>query len=267
MPIKNSELLKPIHSLSLLLLLSALAIFSPSARAQGLKELKAADGLGLMTFLFEPPPPLNPKLKKPPAKAAVIILSDQSLPWQQHQMLTFRLAQANYVALLVEQRGTGNSVRKADGKMILSEKFSNADWAALPGDLKSVLEQAAGKAWEKNLPVFLVGFGAGANAVAIAAPQLPSVKGMVLLSPTLDYHGLKPEDSIKRFGGQSMIVMADADKIGSSFAKKLSSAVPANKLQVEYSYHGNEKGYGLFKMEPFLPEKIIGFFNKIVSAK
>lgn len=233
--------------------------------AQELQEFKASDGVNLVSYLIKQGGYGMPPIKTP--KAVVLILTEENTVWQPYQQLTGKFGGFGFFNLIVEMRGQGGSICKANGTNVFNQKFSNAEWAAVPGDLKLIVEQANGKLWPKNTPVILLGFSKSANAVGIAAAQCPAVKGVILVSPSIDYSGLKPLDSLQKFSGMTMLVTADKDKISAEAVTKMAAALPASRLEVQKSVNGDLHGLAILRIEPFLPDRMGTFVQKCIGKK
>ncbi len=245
------------------LLLSLLTV--PQASAQELQEFKAADGVNIVSYLIKSGGYGLPPIKTP--KAVVVILTEENSVWMPYQQLTAKFGPLGFYNLIVEMRGQGGSICKANGTNVFNPKFSNAEWAAVPGDLKLIVEQGNGKLWPKNTPVFLVGFSRSANAVGVAAAQCPMVKGAILVSPTLDYSGLKPLEPLKKFGGGIMLASALDDKVSADAVSKIAAALPAEKVDLQKTALGYLHGLAVLKIDPFLPDRMGQFMQKCIGKK
>jgi dienelactone hydrolase len=247
---------------------AALLLCSPfgmPALAQELQEFKAIDGVNLVSYLIKQGGYAMPPIKTP--KAVVVILTEENSVWLPYQQLTGKFGACGFFNLIVEMRGQGGSVCKANGTNVFNQKFSNAEWAAVPGDVRLIVEQANGKLWPKNTPVFLLGFSKSANAVGIAAAQCPTVKGVIMVSPSLDYSGLQPLESLKKFTGMIMLAAAAKDNVSGDAITKMAAALPANRVDIQKSVNGDFHGLAILKIEPFLPDRMASFMQKCISKK
>ena len=117
-----------------------------------------------------------------------------------------RLAEAGIAALAIDFRRNGQprSTSGAGGEAAdLSDVLLDAE--AARAYLGARPEIAGGK-------VGLAGASLGANVAAIVAGNDASIHTLALLSPSLDYRGLKLEPALKKFGSrQALLVVSSED--------------------------------------------------------
>ncbi len=227
---------------------------SQLALAESIREFKAVDSCNLVAH--------ESGVLPAKAKAVVLLLASDGVSWNKYQPIITRLNFLQCYSLAIDSRGQDGSVCKFDGSNILLKDFKSSDWAMLPSDLKRIIDLGSGKIWPKDLPVFLVGGLTGANTAALVAEICPRVKGIVLLSPTLDSNGLKIEDSLKNFTGKVMLVCSSGDSKSKGAIRILSSSIPINRLSKFDSIMGKMRGVNLLRSDPFLPDKISNFIGQ-----
>lgn len=92
------------------------------------------------------------------------------------------------------------------------------DFTGLPEDinLNAALAYAKGHAWEicgePDPEVFLMGFSAGASAIAARAYEHSEVKRILLFAPARGAQRLNVSDGISKFRGEVYIVIGDNDE-------------------------------------------------------
>jgi pimeloyl-ACP methyl ester carboxylesterase len=79
--------------------------------------------------------------------------------------------------------------------------------------LQYIRENAFSICGEPEPDVFLMGFSAGASAVAGIASEYPEVKGILLYAPSGDMPEKKIKDSLKKFKGEVYVVQGEDDEI------------------------------------------------------
>lgn len=171
--------------------LVALLMLAPvSARAAGRPiRLVSADGTPLAAMLYEAP--------RRPAPAVVLVhmyLRSQ-VDWDG---LATRLQAGGMTALAVDLRGHGASGgNPAPSRAMAGDVSAAVAWlGAQPG--------AAG-------PIAIVGASLGAGVGLLAAVDAPAVRGVALLSPSLDYRGLRIDASlVRRLDGRPVFLAASA---------------------------------------------------------
>ena len=134
-----------------------------------------------------------------PAPAVVLVhmLTRNKADWGS---LPDRIQDAGITALTIDLRGHGGSSGSAQ---------------ALPDmvqDVRAAVQWLAARQGVRSGSIGLVGASLGASLSLLAAVQLPPVRALALLSPSLDYRGLRTDVSlIRRLGGRSMWLVASAE--------------------------------------------------------
>jgi len=160
----------------------------PAVGAAGrLASFRAADGRSLTGLLFE--------ADSRPAAAVVLVpmLGRSRDDWQ---AVGQQLAEANVTALAIDLPGV-----------------------ALPGDpealaawhhdiISAVMFLASRPAEVRTDAIGIAGASLGATLAAVAAAADPSVRALALLSPSLDYRGLRIEGSMRAYGARPALLMA-----------------------------------------------------------
>ena len=131
-------------------------------------------------------------------KGVVLVHGDgrSSVDWA---ALGQRLAKSQMTAIAPDLRGHGRSVEGISA-------VQDADYQAMVYDLE------ASVAWLRSngaTEVSCVGAGLGANLCLAAAARDPSIVNLVLLSPGLNYHGVKA--SMDGYGDRPVLFVASAD--------------------------------------------------------
>jgi alpha-beta hydrolase superfamily lysophospholipase len=148
---------------------------------------RAADGRTLSGLLFEAD-------SRP--SAAVVLVPMLGRSREDWQAVGQRLADANITALAIDLPG-----------------------AALPGDpqalaawhhdiISAVLFLASRPAEVRSDAIGIAGASLGANLAAVAAAADPSVRALALISPSLDYRGLRIEEPMRSYGARPALLMA-----------------------------------------------------------
>ncbi|HIC90107.1 MAG TPA: alpha/beta fold hydrolase [Anaerolineae bacterium] len=177
----------------------------------------------------------SPPLENAPGVVLLHMVDRQRQDWDR---LARQLQANGFAALAVDFRGHG----KSQGKKKWGEMTKDA---------------AAAYAWLAERPevdggrIGLIGASIGANIALNFAARQPGVRTLVLLSPGLEYRGVKTEEAIKQYGARPVFIAASKeDKYATQSAGTLDAlAQNQHHLQIyENQGHGTRmlgKGNGL----------------------
>jgi alpha-beta hydrolase superfamily lysophospholipase len=131
------------------------------------------------------------------------------------------LLEQGFIVVNVDMRGHGLS--QGQGAARISYKNFNAgDWAKLPSDLHVVLHNVPSIKDVDAKKLAIIGASINANAAIMQGINEPDLQAFVLLSPGLDFHGLKPDSAIKSLHKPALIVAAKDDSYSADSGLKLS---------------------------------------------
>jgi pimeloyl-ACP methyl ester carboxylesterase len=135
-----------------------------------------------------------------------------------------------YALLAVDLRGHGAS-------------GGSQDWSKMPQDVAAAWETLIQRPEVDPDRTAIVGASIGANLALVHAAYEPRVKGVVLLSPGLEYHGIKTADPTHVYGQRpALIVAAQDDSYAADSSRKLNDlAEGEHRLHmVAGSAHGTD---------------------------
>lgn len=181
----------------------AVLLMAPPAEASGRAvTLSSTDGVTIAGELFEASTrsssssALRPE-DKAPAVLLVHMLSKNRSEWRD---LPDRIRDAGITALAIDLRGHGQSSGSAQ------------DLQAMVQDVRAAAQWLATRPNVRGDTVAIVGASLGASLALLAAIELPQVRAIALLSPSLDYRGLRTDVGlIKRLGARSIWLAASAE--------------------------------------------------------
>ena len=134
--------------------------------------------------------------------------------------LASRLASEGIGALALDLRGS----RRLSG---LDRRRTSRRWSRtsrLRAASSSRRSDVSGK-------IGLLGASLGANLVALAAADDPGVASLALLSPSLDYRGLRIETAMRKFGSRPVLmVVSDDDPYASRSAHDLEKGTRGREI-------------------------------------
>jgi alpha-beta hydrolase superfamily lysophospholipase len=111
-----------------------------------------------------------------------------------------RIREAGITALTIDLRGHGASSGSA------------GDFKGMIQDVRAAAQWLASRANVRPDRIAIVGASLGASLALLAAPELPQVRNIGLLSPSLDYRGLRTDTAlVKRLGARSLWLAASSE--------------------------------------------------------
>lgn len=145
-----------------------------------------------------------------------------------------------FTVVNLDMRGHGTSQDRLTGTVPYT-KFTAADWEQLPYDLRVVLRNMV---TVPNIDVqkfALIGASIGANASIMQARLASNVEAAVLISPGLEYHGLKPAESMAKYHKPVLLIAAKDDAYSADSATKLSKMNTKSSLDlIPRGGHGSQ---------------------------
>jgi pimeloyl-ACP methyl ester carboxylesterase len=162
------------------------------------------------------------------------------------------LAQKGFAVLAIDLRGHGESVVQ-NGKPISYQSFSSEDFNKMPLDVKAakrlLSESGSSNSTIKNGPtvdpnrIAIVGASIGANVAVNYAASDSTVSGVVLLSPGLDYRGVRTSEAVKLVKSPILIIAAKGDSIAGDGPQRLCAEIRCDENFQVYqgsTEHGTE---------------------------
>ena len=144
--------------------------------------------------------------------------------------------QKDYKVIAIDFRGFGES--DLDWKT-----FDENDWNKLVDDVHVAREYLENKGVNK---ISIIGASIGANTALNYAAENKDVNSIVLLSPGLNYRGIRIDKTIKQYDGDILIIVNDGDTGSYEDSKKLSEL---NNKVVLKIYKGNKHGTNMLNDE------------------
>lgn len=164
-----------------------------------------------------------------------------------------------FTTLVIDLRGHGDSTNQ-NGKKLNYKDFTDQEHQASRLDVDAALNFLKSKGFNEN-SISVVGASIGANLALDAMSRYSGIMRGVLLSPGLDYRGVKTEPAIKNLTASQKIwiVTAQGDSYSTESTKTLVKLRP--DIAVSTIFKGAEHGTNLFQPQPDLIQKIVNFLN------
>jgi pimeloyl-ACP methyl ester carboxylesterase len=181
--------------------------------------LRTEDGVTIAATFYDASP------RPAPAVVFVHMLTRSRRDWEP---VARRLADEGVAALVIDLRGHGDS------------SGLPTDYASMPLDLRAARRYLEARADVLHDRIGLAGASIGANLAALHAASDATVRSIALLSPSLDYRGLRIEAAMKQYGDRPALIVASRDDpYAHRSARALSRTGPGREvLTLDSAGHG-----------------------------
>jgi len=216
-----------------------LLTIGPAAAAQRV-SLRSEDGVALAATWHEP------SVRPAPAVVLVHMLQRSRRDWD---LLASRLALGGIGALTLDLRGHGESLGSAQ------------DHAAMVQDVRAARRYLATRSDVDSSRIGFGGASLGATLSALAAAEDTTVRGVALLSPSLDYRGLRIEAAVRKLGSRPMLLVAsDDDAYAMRSARELQEAAAKSRELIILTSAGH--GTIMLARSPELGFTLLDWFRR-----
>jgi alpha-beta hydrolase superfamily lysophospholipase len=220
--------------------LSALAIGSDPLAASQRVTFRSDDGVALAATWYEP------SSRPAPAVILVHMLQKSRRDWDQ---VAAQMASEGIGALAVDLRGHGESQGSAQ------------DYAGMVQDIRAARRFLATRTEVTPLRFGIAGASIGATLAAQAAADDPSIASLALLSPSIDYRGLRIDAALKKYGARpALLVASDNDGYAVRSARDLQKNAAGLRENVVLSHAGH--GTAMFATDPDLARRLVEWFRR-----
>lgn len=173
--------------------------------------------------------------------------------WRQ---LAEKLVENGLAALAIDLRGHGESTETLEGKRLDYRQFTDKQHQKSIEDVRTAVSWLMKEREVAKEQILLVGASIGANLALQYLQENPQVGKAVLISPGLDYRGIKTEPLIGSLTPTQKIFIVvgrgDADAYQSSEKLNALASVEKRLKVVDSEAHGTD----LFEAEPSLMEEV-----------
>jgi alpha-beta hydrolase superfamily lysophospholipase len=204
--------------------LSLLLLAAEASAAQRV-TFRTDDGVNLVATWYEP------ATRPAPAVILVHMLTRSRREWEP---VAQRLSSEGIGALAVDLRGHGESAAGPLGGP------DRVDYSTMVLDLRAARRFLAQRSDVQPARVGVAGASLGANLAVLLASADPSVVSLAVLSPSLDYRGLRIEAAARKVTRPMLLVAGDDDPYASRSARDLQKAGggPRELLILPQAGHG-----------------------------
>lgn len=193
-----------VKKLVVLLLLIASPVFAAGRSV----SFRAEDGRTINAVVFEPSQRPSP---------AVVLVPMLGRPKDDWDALGERLADANILALAIDLPATSDP---GDSKVL-------SGWSA---DVRAAVLYLSSRQDVRPGSIGVAGASLGANLAALAAADLQSVHSLALVSPSLDYRGVRIDSAMKQYDGRpAMLIASNHDPYAVRTVRELAKDPPGTR--------------------------------------
>jgi len=228
-----------------LVVLAAAALLSlpwsvPLAAANQRVTVRTDDGVTIAATWYEP------SSRPAPAVILVHMLQKSRRDWDQ---FASRLAAEGIGALAIDLRGHGESSGAAQ------------DYAAMVQDVRAARRFLSSRGDVVPSRIGVAGASLGATLALLAAADDPSIVTAVLLSPTMDYRGMRLEGAVKKYGSRPLLLVAsDDDGYAGRTVRDIQKAGGGIRESMLLSHAGN--GTAMLANDPDLARRLVEWLRR-----
>lgn len=183
---------------------------------------------------------------------AILLLHMMPATKESWHVITNDLNKQGYKVLTIDLRGHGESTETTTGETLNYRTFNDEEHQTSTLDVQAALKFLEQKGAREYA---IIGASIGANLALIQASEDERVKNVVLLSPGLNYRGLKLEKTAQKFKKPTLIIASQEDTYSANSSKTLHELIENSELIML-----NNKGHGTNMFtQPGLKQKIINW--------
>jgi len=148
---------------------------------------------------------------------AVVLIPMLGRPKDDWDVVARRLADANILALAIDLPSQSDP---GDSKVL-------SGWSA---DVRAAVSYLSSRQDVRAGSIGVAGASLGANLAAVAAADLQTVRSLALVSPSLDYRGVRIEAAMKQYGGRpAMLIASSHDPYAARTIRELAKDPPGTR--------------------------------------
>lgn len=217
-------------------------------------ETITSDGVRIVGDYYSP---------KKETKKAVLLLHMMPADRSSWKGLAGELVRYGFSVLAIDLRGHGNSMKTVEGKELDYKQFTDGQHQESIKDVEAAADFLIKQKGFKRENILLAGASIGANLALQYLSQNPQAGSAVLMSPGLDYRGIKTEPLMVNLAPTQrvLIVAGRGDEYAYQSSEKLYALAKVEKKLkvVNNGFHGTE----LFE-EAGLMEEVIDWIRAVL---
>lgn len=206
--------------------------------------LRTEDGVTIAATWYEP------SSRPAPAVILVHMLNRTRREWDG---VASRLASEGIGALAIDLRGHGESPGDAAG-----------DFTTMLKDLEAARHHLAVRPDVVHTRIGITGASLGANLAVLAAAEDSSIASLALLSPSLEYRGLRSEAAMRKYGSRpALLAVSDDDAYANRSAKDLQKA--GSGIRELLVLNGAGHGTNMLSRSADLSRALVDWFRRTLQ--
>ena len=223
-------------------LLGLVAVAVPATAAGRPVTWTGADGTSIAGLLYEAG-------RQAPGVVLVHMLGRSKDEWAS---VASRLQDAGLTTLAMDLRGHGSS------------SGSGSTFAPMSGDVRAAAEWLVARGNVRPGSVAIVGASLGATLAALGAADAPSVRAVALISPSLDYRGLRLDAAaMKKLGKRAVwLVASTEDPYALRTVRELASSDATREQRLSAV---RAHGTALFSADPDLMPALLDWLHRTLA--
>jgi len=177
---------------------------------------------------------------------AVVLVPMLGRPKDDWQAVAQRLADANITALAIDLPG---------------QYGPTSGWHT---DVLAAVAYLASRPEIRRDAIGVAGASLGANLAVLAASADPRIRSLALVSPSLDYRGVRIESAMQQYGGRPALLMASLRDPYAARSVRALAAEPPGLREVKWS-ETIAHGTALLAREPDLVRTLVEWFQRTLG--
>ena len=239
--------MKGVHRLAVAgMLFCLLPAVAPAQFGRGVARtvtIRAADGRMVTA--------LHVEAAQRPAPA-VVLVPMLGRPKEDWQAVAERLVHANITSLAIDLPGTAPP---GEGAELLA-------WSSVVG---ASVDYLFNRADVRGSSIGVAGASLGANLAAVAAATDLRVRSLALLSPSLDYRGVRIENPLRQYGDRPALLLASLkDPYAARTVRELAAA-GASGLRETHWTETPAHGTALLSRDPEMAHILVDWFQRTLG--
>lgn len=193
----------------------------------------------------------------------VVLVHDKGARAAQWEGFARRLQQSGIASIAFDLRGHGESTAP-EGQPSSFEEFTTHDWLQTLLDIEAARNALPANGIDpENLA--LLGAGMGANLATQYAAQDPSIQALVLISPGLEYDGVRIREAFEAYTQRpSMLIATKGDTYAAASAQTLKKS--ASTFCELREYPGGAHGMDVMESLVSARETVVFWLESILKS-